>query len=168
MRGHGPPGKGFPPQLLHVENDVGGALQQNLVVRDEQHRLPAALDEGFQPFQGLHVQVVGGLVQQVAVRPLQGEQGQPQLDLFPAGKGGQGPVGVKPVQGKAQLLGGGGQLAGRGVQKGRLPAAELIGGQGGLLGRQLLGQIPQQHAVPLDGPAVLHIRLHQGGVVEQL
>ena len=166
--GHGPAGQSFSPQLFHVDDDVGGVFQQHLVVGDEQHRLGALLDELLQPLQGLHVQVVGGLVQQVAVRLSQGQQPQAQLHLLPAGEGFHFPVVVEPLQGKPQPLGRGGQLPGGALQKGGLPAAELIGGQFPLLRGQLLGEISQKHAVFLNGPCVFHIALHQGGVVQQL
>ena len=166
--GHGPAGQGLAPQLLHVEDDVGGALQQQLIVGDEQHRLGALPDEGLQPVQGVNVQVVGGLVQQVAVWAAQGEQGHAQLHLLPAGEGLYQPVGVEPVQGEAQPLGRRGQLPGGGVQKSRGLAAELVGAQLPLLRGHLLGEVAQKHPVLLDGAGVFHIALYQGGVVEEL
>ena len=167
--GHGPAGQGLAPQLLHVEDDVGGALQQQLVVGDEQHRLGALPDEGLQPVQGVNVQVVGGLVQQVAVWAAQGEQGHAQLHLLPAGEGLYQPVGVEnQSRGEAQPLGRRGQLPGGGVQKSRGLAAELVGAQLPLLRGHLLGEVAQKHPVLLDGAGVFHIALYQGGVVEEL
>ena len=166
--GHGVAGQGLAPQLLHVEDDVGGVLQQGLVVGDEQHRGLALPDEPLQPLQGLDVQVVGGLVQQAAVGPGQGEQPQLELHLLPAGEGPHLPVGVEQVRGEPQLGGGPGLLFGGAVQKARALAAELIGGQLPGLGGQLLGQVPQQHPLPVDLPGPLGVGLRQGRVVQEL
>ena len=166
--GHGPPGQSLSTELLHVYNHIGCVLQQQLIVGDVQHRLGTLLNKLLQPLEGLNVQVIGGFVQQVAVRLGQGQQRQAQFHFLPTGKGSHGPVIVEPIHGKPQPLGSSCQLSGGGIQKSRAFTTEFIGGHGGLVGRQLLGEIPQHHAVLLDGAAVLHILLHQCGVIEQL
>ena len=62
--GHRIPGQGAPPQPLQVDDHVGGALQQRLIVGDVEHRHFTPQQKPLQPLQGLKVQVVGRLIQQ--------------------------------------------------------------------------------------------------------
>ncbi|CCX38143.1 conserved domain protein [Clostridium sp. CAG:1013] len=165
---HGPSGQSLAPQLLHVEDHIGGILQQGLVVRDVQHRHGAVPDELLQPGEGLNVQVVGRLIQQVAVGTAQSQKGHAQLHLLPAGKGGHLPFGIEPFQGEPKPLGGGGQFSRGGVQKGGFLTAELIGGKLPLVRGQLLGQVAQDHPVCLDGAGIFHVLFHHSRVVQQL
>ena len=50
------------------------------------HRAPEGADILLQPFGGVEVQVVGGLVQQQNVRVLQDQSSQVHPGLFPAGE----------------------------------------------------------------------------------
>ena len=73
---HCGPGQGLSPQQLQVDNDVGRAFDERLVVRDEEHGLPPAQNEILQPFEGFEVEVVRGLVKQIQLRLLCGKDGQ--------------------------------------------------------------------------------------------
>ena len=73
---HCGPGQGLSPQQLQVDNDVGRAFDERLVVRDEEHGLPPAQNKILQPFEGFEVEVVRGLVKQIQLRLLCGKDGQ--------------------------------------------------------------------------------------------
>ncbi len=166
--GHGPAGQGLAPQQLHMQYHVGGVLQKGLIVGDVDHGLSAVQKEPLQPLQGLHVQVVAGLVQKVHVRPFKGQERHSKLHLLPAGQGPHGPVGIEQLHWYPQLPRGGGELAGRALQKRRLPAAELIPGERALLWAHLLGQVPQEQAVLHYLPAPFGVALHHRSVVNKL
>ena len=166
--GHGPAGQGLAPQELHMQYHVSGVLQKGLVVGDVHHRPSAAQDEPLQPLEGLHVKVVAGLVKKVHVRPFKGQERHPELHLLPAGQGPHGPVGIEQLHWYPQLPRGGGELAGRALQKRRLPAAELIPGERALLGAHLLGQVPQEQAVLHYLPAPFGVALHHRSVINKL
>ena len=61
------------------------------VVGDDEHRPAEGLEIVLQPLDGIHVQVVGGLVQQQKVGAGEHEPGQVDPGLFPAGEGHEGP-----------------------------------------------------------------------------
>ena len=148
-----------------MDDHVRRLLQQNLVVRDVEHGPGEGVHEVRQPFQGLDVQVVGGLVQQQDIAPAQQQPGHLDLHPLPAGQGVHGPGLLEEGGGQAQPLR---RLAdlpgGQGVE----PTGPLhIGadGQRLLLGEQLLGEIP--HLAVHDPLAPdLGIAFHQVGVVD--
>ena len=57
-------------------------------MRYNQHAVRIALHEAFQPFEGVHVEVVGRLVEEEQIGLLKQQQGQPQAGLLPAAQGG--------------------------------------------------------------------------------
>ena len=75
-----------------VDNDTlpqfqcagGDVVQKIAVVGHDEHRAPEGFQIGFQPFDGVHVQMVGGLVQQQQVGARQHKPGQIDPGLFAA------------------------------------------------------------------------------------
>jgi hypothetical protein len=61
-----------------VQRDVGHGVEEFAVVADDDHRAFVALEPGFQPDQGVQVQVVGGLVQQQQIARAHQRAGQLQ------------------------------------------------------------------------------------------
>ena len=68
-----------------MDDDVRRALYERLVVRDEEHGLPAAEYEALQPLERVEVEVVRGLVEQVELGLLGGEGRE--LELYPLAAG---------------------------------------------------------------------------------
>ena len=93
--------------FLHIEGVVAGVelrlsvldfrhpfdhfVQKPAVVGDGQHRALEPLQIALQPFGGVQVQVVGGLVQQQDMGVLQNEPGQVDPGFLPAGQRIEGP-----------------------------------------------------------------------------
>ena len=160
--GYGTPGQGAAAQPLQVDDDIGGAFQQGLVVGDIEHWSLAGQQEPLQPREGIQVQVVGWLIQQQHVWVIQQQQGQAQLHTLPAGQGGHGPPVVKGVQLQPHLPGAPGQGAGVRLLKGGAGLAELPHRSRQLFRPQLLSQITFSKSIVHDFPRPLHIGLHQG------
>jgi hypothetical protein len=71
---------------LDVHRDVGDRVEELAVVADRDHCAGVTLEPGFQPNQGIEVQVVGGLVQQQQVGRAHERAGQLQAHAPAAGK----------------------------------------------------------------------------------
>ena len=154
---NGDPAPGLPDELLHVDDHVGGPLDQGLVVGDIEDREPAPGDEIFQPSERGNVQIVGRLIQQQHVRVLHQQAGQLHLDPLAAGERAKSPVGQDEIRRQAELR-----------QNVRVLIvfcfAEIVHqGDGGVRFRQHLRQA--------GDPALFHdlapagaVALHEGGI----
>ena len=83
---HSHSGHRLAPHLLHVNDQICSALQQHLVVGDIKNRNPALQNQFFQEIQRRKVQIVGRLIQEQRVRPVQKNTGKLQLYLLAAGQ----------------------------------------------------------------------------------
>ena len=95
--------QGLAPQQFEVDNDVGRALYERLVVGDEEHRLPAAEDEALQPLERVQVQVIRGLVQEIELRLLSGDAGKLHFYPLPTGELAQLAPGAEKVRVQLKL-----------------------------------------------------------------
>ena len=92
-----------------MDDEVGRPFNQGLVVGDVEDGDLQGVQEGFEPLQRLHVEVVGRLIKQQHVG-LGGQQPQQaQLDLFPAGEAAHGLPAFKQGGVKVQLPKAGGE-----------------------------------------------------------
>ena len=121
--GYRAPGGGAAAQSLQMDDHVGGAGEQQLVVGDVEDGDGAGEEKFLQPLHGLHIQIVGRLVQQEQVGLGQQQQSQAQLHPFTPGQGGHGPPIVEQPLVQSQLSGGAGNLSGVGILKGGSGAA---------------------------------------------
>ena len=122
---------------------------------DGQHGALVAVQVFLQPFGGVEVQVVGGLVQQEDIRVLQNQPGQIDPGLFPAGEGGEalGPHVRRDIQAVADLVA---------LRLGVVAPRRLKGGGQGPVALEQ-GRV----AVPLHLPGELgHLVLHGLELVE--
>jgi hypothetical protein len=69
-----------------VQRDVGDGVEELAVVADHDHGAGVALEPGFQPDQGVQVQVVGGFVEQQQVGRAHQRAGQLQAHAPAAGE----------------------------------------------------------------------------------
>ena len=78
--------------LLQLQDALSHPVQEIPVVRDDQHRPFEGREIILQPFNGMKIQMVGGLVQQKDIGIRQNHPGQVDSGLFPAGKAHKGPL----------------------------------------------------------------------------
>ena len=81
------PGKDRGPGLVDLDDLGGNPVQEIAVMGDDDDRAPVVHQIGLQPGDGVHVQVVGGLVQDNQVGLLQEELAQGHPGLLTAGEG---------------------------------------------------------------------------------
>ena len=162
------------PAPVELPDAIGHVLEKGAVVGNEDHGAGEAVEQIFQPANGAHVQMVGGLVQQQDLRLGHQHPGQPDPPPPAAGEGTHRPLAVqfKALQNFFDALGTVPAVAGvqpffQGVQPfavgAGILAQGLIVGQGGEIlgqgrrhhlahrpfigGRRVLGQIGDAHAV---------------------
>ena len=158
---HGDAAAGLPDQLLHVDDDVGAALDQGLVVGNVEDGLFCVPDKVLQPAEGIDVQVIGGLVQEQDIRLLHEQAAQLHFHLLPAGEGAQKLRGIAEIGVYPQAL-----------QKFGFPeylrAVEVLRHSSAFqLLRQHLGQIGH-FPVGGDLPGNVAVVLHQLPVIDGL
>ncbi len=71
---------------VQFKDSVHRAIQEGAVVRDDEYRSFKALQEAFEPFQGVNVQVVGRLVKEEEIRVGEKQPGQAQSGFLPTAK----------------------------------------------------------------------------------
>ena len=81
-------GKNACPSAVQFYDLRGDPVQEIPVVGDDEHRALVVRKPGFQPGDGVHVQMVGGLVQNDQVRTRQEKTAQGDAGLLAAGEGG--------------------------------------------------------------------------------
>ena len=90
----------------NLDDAADGAVEEVPVMADGQHRAPEPPQILLQPLGGLHIQMVGGLVQQQDVRVLQNQPPQVHTGLFAAGQARELPRahGLRNVQAVGHLV----------------------------------------------------------------
>ena len=116
-------------------------IQKIPVVGHDEHRPPEALEIFLQPLDGIHVQMVGRLVQQQQIRSGEHQPGQIDPGLLPAGKAHKGPLLHFRVN----------------VQTGAHP---VVGDLLVVAAAQLIGGLQLAVALQIHRPPRRHIRLH--------
>ena len=80
----------FHPAVIQLHNALDNAIQKIAVMRYGEHGALVMVDIILQPFDGLHVQMVGRLVQQQDIGFAQDHHRQADAGLFASGKRGEG------------------------------------------------------------------------------
>ena len=97
-------------QLFHVQDHIGGALQQRLVVGDVEYGKGASVDESLKPLQRFDVNIVGRLVQKEQAGMHAQDPEQLYLDFLTSREPSHPGVAVQQVNGESQAACHGGKL----------------------------------------------------------
>ena len=73
--------------MFDMENHGCSILQQHFIVGNVKYNSFIAFQEGFQPLEGVDIQVAGGFIQQQNGKPVKEQAAELQLEPLPSGEG---------------------------------------------------------------------------------